>query len=136
MSSITVSKIRFTKEKVIRLLESDAKYRDNDEILVARYWWDELKILNEFSDNSWNTVKDFLVIYAEGKLTTADVITRARRKAQEEIPHLRGAKWNERHKESEEVKKEIVTDYTNKDYPFSSAYKVIHKSKDRMDKCT
>lgn len=133
MASIVVSKLNSIKTKVISLLESNAHYRDNDEALVARIWYNEI---SHISISSSEPLIDFFKAYAQGKLTTADVITRARRKAQEEIPHLRGTKWNERHKESEEVKKEIVTDYTNKDYPFSSAYKVIHKSKDRMDKCT
>jgi hypothetical protein len=50
---------------------------------------------------------DFLQLYASNQLPQADVITRARRKVQEEKPNLRGKLWNERHQLKEEVKNNI-----------------------------
>jgi hypothetical protein len=46
-------------------------------------------------------------MYSQGQLPTADVITRARRKVQENNPSLRGKTWEERHKEAENVRKNI-----------------------------
>lgn len=101
----TVDKIKCTKEKVIALLKEQDNYKNNDEALVVRYWWDELP------DNMKNTMKavDFLKMYRDGMLTTADVITRARRKAQEDDETLQGHVWKERaRKEAErKVRKEI-----------------------------
>jgi hypothetical protein len=50
---------------------------------------------------------DFLQLYAKNQIPQADVITRARRKVQEENPELRGELYNERHQLKEEVKNNI-----------------------------
>lgn len=59
------------------------------------------------SEEELEACKKFLEIYAEGKLISADVITRARRKAQEENPDLRGANWGKRQVEEKEVRQHI-----------------------------
>jgi hypothetical protein len=46
-------------------------------------------------------------LYAENKLPQADIITRARRKVQEDFPNLRGELWEERHKSEKDVRKNI-----------------------------
>lgn len=109
MSSVIVPKIKSTKEKVIKLLESNVNYRNDDEKLVARYWWDELNINKEVIQVGIKSLDaiGLLRMYSEGKLTSADIITRARRKAQEENPELRGSKWKKRHDEEKLVRDEI-----------------------------
>lgn len=109
MSSVIIPKIKSTKEKVIKLLESNVNYRNDDEKLVARYWWDELNINKEVIQVGIKSLDaiGLLRMYSEGKLTSADIITRARRKAQEENPELRGEKWKQRHDEEKLVRDEI-----------------------------
>lgn len=109
MSSVIVPKIKSTKEKVIKLLESNVNYRNDDEKLVARYWWDELNINKEVIQVGIKSLDaiGLLRMYSEGKLTSADIITRARRKAQEKNPELRGSKWKKRHDEEKLVRDEI-----------------------------
>lgn len=102
-SSVVVPKIKKTKDTVIKLLREQDNYKDNDEALVVRYWWDELPKDLRYTIR----VADFLKMYRDGKLTSADIITRARRKAQEENPELRGTKWKMRHNEEELVREEI-----------------------------
>lgn len=101
----TAKKIKSTKDRVIELLKLSADYRDSDEKLVVRYWWDELERIGIRSLNLG--VVSFLEHYAAGKITSADIITRARRKAQEQHPELRGATWLARHEEEEAVRREI-----------------------------
>jgi hypothetical protein len=49
----------------------------------------------------------FLRILADGQLTSSDSITRMRRKAQEEHPELRGAKYNQRQDRQSSGKKDL-----------------------------
>jgi hypothetical protein len=99
--------IKSKKEDVKRYLEADEKYRDDDESLVARFWHEELR--KQQIDSKSITGMDLLKRYADGKLTSADVITRARRKVQEENVELRGKKWEKRHEEESDVRKTINT---------------------------
>ncbi len=106
--SIVVKDIKTTKLKVIELLRIHARYRDNDEALTATYWWIEAKSLLGGTEEAFLVSMDkFLRLYSDGKFTPADIITRARRKAQEENPELRGSKWKERHDEEKLVRDEI-----------------------------
>ena len=109
MQSVIVPKIKSIKDKVIRILTSvnNSKCRDNDERLVAVFWWNEIHEKKLSLNPNGLTIVDFLQMYSEGKLTSADIITRARRKAQEENPELRGSKWKERHDEEKLVRDEI-----------------------------
>lgn len=92
-------------EIVVSLLEVGDKYRDDDNKLVVRIWWDELLKRGLIPDQM--TASEMLVLYRDGKLSNADSITRARRKAQEERPHLRGASYVARQHKTEDVKAEI-----------------------------
>lgn len=85
-------KLKKTKDRVILLLEAFEHLRDSDSRLVASYHWYEVgkfKIQNI-------TGEEFLRLIAEEKITNADTILRARRKAQEQRPDLRGATYIER----------------------------------------
>jgi hypothetical protein len=102
-------KIKPVYERVKLLLESHSHYRDNDNMLVSKIWWQEIfggaKVKRE---NCTMSLYDFLTNYTNGEVTSADSITRARRKLQEEFPHLRGKTYNQRQNvETEKTKTEI-----------------------------
>lgn len=92
-------------DKVVSLLQSNQHYRDDDRKLVCRFWQDELSSLG--ISHNMITAFDFLCLYAREQLSTADSITRARRKAQEENVSLRGASYHSRKSLMEEIKKDI-----------------------------
>jgi len=92
--------------RVKALLEQDAKYRDNDELLVARFWWNEVKSMGL---NPEMSMQDFLMLYKNGRFTSADVITRARRKCNEEYPSTRGLAYHPRQKNQQLIKDQIKT---------------------------
>lgn len=100
-------RISFTFPKVKAMLESDMKYRNNDEILVTKYWWTEMVAMGV--DGNVITAKAFFLMYREGKFTTEDVITRARRKCNEEYPHTRGLSYKPRKAKVKDVIAEIQT---------------------------
>lgn len=104
MKSVTAS-IRTTATKVKTLLSMSVEARDNDGYLVSNMWYKEMIDMGIHAYKIHAT--DFFKLYSEGKVTSADVITRARRKVQEECPELRGKNWEERHRESENVRKTI-----------------------------
>lgn len=86
-------------------LEKYPQYRDDDNRLVSYIWWSELKKQNVSTDKMSGT--EFLHLYASSKLPQADVITRARRKVQEDNMHLRGELYDERHEQQKKVRKDI-----------------------------
>lgn len=90
---------------VKELLKKNEHLRDDDNKLVANYWYKELQ--NSSVNTNSFTAHDFLNLYANGNMTPADSITRARRKLQEQFPELRGKNWKERQKHTEKVKKQL-----------------------------
>lgn len=85
--------------EIKRLLELDPKYRDNDRLLCARIWF------NEIQKDKTMTAEKFLFMYAfEKSLTTADTISRLRRIVQAENPHLETEKSKARKLKAKEVK--------------------------------
>jgi hypothetical protein len=101
--------LRSVKERIAYYLVKFPEYRDNDEMLVAKFWYDELKRMGK--DLRIMTTQDFLITYGKGELTPSDIIIRARRRAQEELPELRGKKWDERHREAKKVRNQIGDSY-------------------------
>jgi hypothetical protein len=99
-----IQKIKNMQEVVTTALEKYPHLRDDDNRLVAYIWWKNLKD-NKIPEDI--ITMDFLQLYANNELPQADVITRARRKVQEDNPNLRGKLWNERHQLKEEVKNNI-----------------------------
>jgi hypothetical protein len=77
-----------TKEVVRELLTIKPHLRDNDSMLIAAYWWRELKG-KEIDPNKMNGL-EFMQMFANNKLTNIKTIERMRRKLQEECPELRG----------------------------------------------
>jgi len=80
-----------TLKNVLKYLNEDPPTRDSDELLIAKFWY------HEMFDKNISAIQ-FLVNYSEGQYTSADFITRCRRKLQEETPGLRGASYSVRHK--------------------------------------
>ena len=86
------------KSQVKRLLETVPSLRDSDERLVANVWakYCEMDI----------SAHEFILRYSQGKIPTADAITRARRDLQKYNESLRGEMYEPRHKKEKEVRKE------------------------------
>lgn len=100
-----MSKISSIYDLVTAQLRQAERYRDDDNLLVASIWWHEL---TKMGLNGYNlSTFDFMTLYQQQKLTSADTITRARRKIQEENPELRGKSYRVRHVSAEKVKKDL-----------------------------
>jgi len=80
-----------TIDKVLKQLNEDARTRDNDNLLIAKIWYNEM----ERSDNI--TALDFLKSFSVGKFTSAESIRRCRQKLQEQYQGLRGISYMQRH---------------------------------------
>lgn len=94
-----------TYNTVKNLLEKFPKYRDNDELLVVQIWYNELKAKG--INVKTISAMDFLNYYKDNNLTTADCISRARRKVTEEHENLRGKSYHPRQKKQSEYKQEV-----------------------------
>lgn len=92
------------KEKVKKLLIEYPPYRDDDQRLIATYYYRDLGG-KRVIDNM--TAFEFLQVFAKGKIPSPDNITRVRRRLQEQHPELRGEKYNKRHSIEEDVRKDI-----------------------------
>ena len=90
--------------KLVRVvLEEVPEARDCDRALCYVVWNNQMKKHPDL------TRANFITAYlAKNLVSTADSITRARRKLQEVDKTLRGKKWYERHNRAEEYKQEIV----------------------------
>jgi hypothetical protein len=93
-------------EKIRVYLSLHPETRDCDRTLTTLIWTGEL---NKFSDEYIPTsLQTFLRSYRDGKLTSSDSITRARRKLQEEDKTLRGEKWYIRKRLQEQFKQKVI----------------------------
>jgi len=100
-----------TKDKVKLFLEMYPSLKDNDNRLCSNIWAIEIGEVEGMNKES--KVADFLVAYAEGKLTSAPSIKRARAKLQEEEPKYRGEKYN--------LRKGILQDKWRKDLGYENS---------------
>jgi len=96
-----------TYKKVEDILRKYPQAKDNDNILVALYWWEELE--NNPHQIDREKFKYFLQYFREGNVTMPETITRARRKLQNDKKTLRGDKYNERHNKAEAVRYDLST---------------------------
>ncbi len=96
-------KIKQAQEIVERVLTSYPQTRDNDQMLILKVWAVQNPALRgkEFS------FIDFSRGFLDGDYHKTESITRARRKAQEENPELRGKNYIKRHEHQKDVKKEL-----------------------------
>ena len=90
-----ISRVR---KKVKRLLDSHKKYRDSDNVLMAKVWYDDAIKLG------LRTTYEFLKALKRGELTSWESITRARRKLQELHPYLEGRNRRIRRLKANELK--------------------------------
>lgn len=82
-----------TIEKVMHILNQDPRTRDNDNILIARIWFDEMT-----NDERKDSATQFLINFSEGRYSSAESIRRCRQKLQEDFPGLRGKSYLQRKK--------------------------------------
>ena len=90
---------------VYSLLSDDPRTRDDDNLLCVIIWSRLFKKLG--LDVREEKAYDFLLAYLNNKLVSADTITRARRKLQEENILLRGKKYAERQRKQATVISQI-----------------------------
>ena len=98
-----IKKLKQAKDKVKALLIKSPHLRDDDNKLIATYYYHESQ-----SNLLKITALDFLHEFADGKFTNPETIRRCRQKLQEEYPELRGKLWHEKQHAGNEVKKEVV----------------------------
>lgn len=91
------------KGKVEYLLKKTPHLRDDDNKLIATYWW------HQFGTDKINLVtgKDFLQTFADGKLVSPESVRRVRQKLQEQKPELRGESYNRRQSDGDDMSKNI-----------------------------
>jgi hypothetical protein len=97
-----IKKLKQAKDKVKALLIKSPELRDNDNRLIANYYYHEAN-----SNLLKTSALDFLHEFAEGKYTNPETIRRCRQRLQEECPELRGKLWQEKQCAANEVKKEV-----------------------------
>jgi len=95
-----------TFNKVKHLLETDKKYRDNDRVLVLRFWNDELKMMR--MDCKKITALDFFIEFLDAdKITSSDLITRARRKVNQLHADTIGKSYKPRMEKESKMKDDL-----------------------------
>jgi hypothetical protein len=87
-------KITPVKKIVEGLLVKWTALRDSDRKLIANVWGAELVKFDINPDKI--SARELLKIIGEGRLSSSESITRARRKAEEDKPELRGDTWERR----------------------------------------
>lgn len=92
------------RDYIIGLLEKKPELRESDNHLIATVWYKEARAKG--LDLEKLSAFEFLKMVKAGDFTTTESIQRARRKAQEEHPHLRGPNYKGR-----QVKEGEVRDY-------------------------
>ena len=92
-------------DRIKLLLELDIRYQDDDNRLISRVWWEDMKQMGY--DPKQQTALEFMQLYCDNKLSSAESIRRARQKIQEENPALRGSRYNERQKSTSKVKEDL-----------------------------
>jgi len=88
-------------KEVKQRLENSTKMRDDDALLMADIWRQQLAELGAKS------VYDVLNAIAGRMVTSPESIRRSRQKVQQDYPNLRGTVYNQRHAKEIEVLKEL-----------------------------
>ena len=96
------------KQIVFDILSKDTngRYRDNDQALVARVVWDQWhKLCSNASREQREAVQSFItMLFIDQNLSKPKSIERCSRGLQNEYPGLRGNKWVERQAKADEIK--------------------------------
>ena len=90
------------QDRIKELLTINPVCKDDDNKLIANIWWDSLG-----READQMSAYDLLKKLADGKMPSADGITRCRRKLQEQNANLRGEMWYKRHNMQEQVMLEL-----------------------------
>jgi hypothetical protein len=103
---------KLIKQRVTAILLKFPESMDNDKELIVRYWKQQItdeqdEARMDLQSIPYYTLDAFFASFMTGKFEHPDTITRMRRKIQEEYPHLRGAKYNERQRHQEKVKEQL-----------------------------
>ena len=101
------------KERIRVYLMSYPETRDSNEELMYIIWQQET---DKFIINADNHNINPLTLLKNGKLTSWDSATRAKRKLQEEHPELRGQSYNLRKAKANKVSKNINTLFGDSNY--------------------
>lgn len=102
-----IHQIKNVKAKIIFLLKEKEEYRDSDDKLIARIWYDQTINASGQNITKQTTAHDFLIAFREGQYTNPESIRRCRQSVQEKNPDLRGKSYKNRKKKGEEMKTEI-----------------------------
>lgn len=103
-----IKQIKHIKKKIIALLREKDEYRDDDNKLIARVWFDQTgNDENGKSIAKQTTAHDFLLAFRDGQYINPESIRRCRQKVQEQNPFLRGKSYKERSKKGDEFKQSI-----------------------------
>ena len=94
--------LKTNKDKVEMLLIKHPTLRDNDNKLIATFWF---KQLGDSIDNMQGY--DLLKHFANGNLTNTETIRRIRQKIQQTTPDLRGFNYNKRRDAGDDVSNQI-----------------------------
>ena len=99
--------LKLTKDKVAMILEKYTRTRDNDNLLVSLF------IYNELGHERCESMSgfDLLRVMANKGVTQPSSILRARRSLQAERVDLRGANYNKRQESASEVREKITSEY-------------------------
>ena len=96
------------KETVQGILERYPHTRDNDRLLISKFW--NIEISKSKDRFRFEDTYIFMNAFINGDITFPDTITRARRDIQKSNHNLRGDKYSERHSISEDCKTELGRD--------------------------
>jgi hypothetical protein len=101
----TIIQIKDMQVVVKQLLETYPTYRDNDRKLVAHVW---MMQVGGYRNMAYINLHSFMQQWvADDEIVMPDTVTRARRKIQQEYPHLRGENYSKRHMEKIDVQNKI-----------------------------
>tara|TARA_R100000008_G_C3531097_1_gene139325 strand:+ start:450 stop:758 length:309 start_codon:yes stop_codon:yes gene_type:complete len=93
------------QDKIKHILLTKRHCRDNDVYLIYEIWAEELAKYNLNIKNMH--LMPVLKMWARKEISHPSAIMRARRKVQEEHKETRGLVWKERHKQQQQVKKDL-----------------------------
>lgn len=102
-----IHQIKNIKRLIISLLKEKQEYRDDDNKLIARVWFDQTTDGKGNNITRQTTAHDFLLAFREGQYTSPESIRRCRQKVQEQNEDLRGASYKNRKNKGVEIRTEI-----------------------------
>lgn len=105
-----MSKLQDLKRLIKNILINVPTTRDSDKNMLCLVWEYELNSLKMLECKA----TEFFELYSTHKVSNADSVSRIKRKLQEEIPELRGEKWEERRTVSQKVKDDMKGFFKNK----------------------